>query len=296
MHTSKAPGRSYLNFLSLPAVAAITLSLILGFSNYHLAQRASALERELSETRSSLKNELVTLQKEASARQSEYHRQIHALRQIVEENNIRTDKAVTDASRASTAAKRYSDDLGARIRSQAVALQEQHKTFSAQLGEMQNNAASTEERVNGIATAIHTVSGDVKTTRKEIGKTLGELHSMRGDLGVQSGLIATNAKELAALRALGDRDYIEFDLTKTKAPQRVGDITILLRKSDEKRNRFTIELVTNDKKVEKKDRNINEPVQFYLARARVPYEIVVNEVRKDRIIGYLAAPKLRAAR
>jgi hypothetical protein len=126
--------------------------------------------------------------------------------------------------------------------------------------------------------------------------TLSDLRTVRGDLGLQSGLIATNAKELSALRALGDRDYIEFDLPKTKNPQRIGDVSILLRKSDEKRNRYTIELIANDKTVEKKDRNINEPVQFYLARARRPYEIVVNEVRKDRIVGYLAAPKLRAAR
>lgn len=169
-------------------------------------------------------------------------------------------------------------------------------SLSAQLGEMRTAANHTEQRVSGIVTEVSAVRSGMRETRSDVDRTLGELRSVRGDMGVQSGLIATNAKELAALRALGDRDYIEFDLPKTKTPQRVGDVSMLLRKSDQKRNRFTLELIANDKKVEKKDRNINEPVQFYLARARMPYEIVVNEVRKDRIVGYLAAPKLRAAR
>ncbi len=297
MHTQNdSSGDSISRHLSLPAVAALTLCLALGVSNYYLHNRSKAIEQELRETRSSLKNELVALQRQAAAKEREYQQTISVLRELVEETGARSARAATVASSASSAAKRYSDELASRLRKQAAALQEQHRALSAQLGEMKTAADSTEKRVSGIATAVSTVRGDVTQARSEMERTLSELRSMRGDLGVQSGLIATNAKELAALRALGDRDYIEFDLPKTKTPQRVGDVAMLLRKSDQKRNRFTIELIANDKKVEKKDRNINEPVQFYLARARLPYEIVVNEVRKDRIIGYLAAPKLRAAR
>jgi len=254
------------------------------------------MEEELRQTRSSLKNELVALQREASASEQGYLRTITDLRNVIEETGERSAAAATAASRASSAAKRYSDELAGRLRNQAAALQQQHKELSAQLGEMRTAADSTEKRVSGIVSEVSAVRTGVKETRSEVDRTLADLRSVRGDLGVQSGLIATNAKELAALRALGDRDYIEFDLPKTRTPQRVGDVSLLLRKSDQKRSRFTLDLIANDKKVEKKDRNINEPVQFYLARARMPYEIVVNEVRKDRILGYLAAPKLRAAR
>jgi hypothetical protein len=113
---------------------------------------------------------------------------------------------------------------------------------------------------------------------------------------VQSGLIATNAKELAALKALGERNYYEFNLGKTKQPQKVGDVFIQLKRTDPKRNRYTIEILADDKKVEKKDKTVNEPVQFYTSKARQPYEIVVNEVRKDVIVGYLATPKVQASR
>ena len=127
-------------------------------------------------------------------------------------------------------------------------------------------------------------------------KTISDLKSTKGDLGVQSGLIATNGKELAALRQLGERNYTEFKLTKTKEPQRVGDIALLLKKTDPKKNKFTIEVKADDKSTEKKDRNINEPVQFYVAKAALPYEIVVNNVGKDQISGYLSTPKDRIPR
>jgi hypothetical protein len=143
---------------------------------------------------------------------------------------------------------------------------------------------------------VGSVKTDVASTRSELQKTIADLKSVRGDLGVQSGLIATNSTELNALRRLGERNYFEFKIGKTKQPQRVGDITLLLKKTDPKKNRFTVNVMADDKLTEKKDRNINEPVQFYTSKARQPYELVVNQVQKDLIVGYLATPKETAAR
>jgi hypothetical protein len=115
---------------------------------------------------------------------------------------------------------------------------------------------------------------------------------VKGDLGVQSGLIATNAKEVDALRQLGERNYFEFDLGKTKQPQRIGPVSIRLRGANEKRNRFTIELWADDKRIEKKDKTLLEPVQFYVQGSRMPYELVVNQLTKDHIVGYISTPKV----
>jgi hypothetical protein len=76
----------------------------------------------------------------------------------------------------------------------------------------------------------------------------------------------------------------------------VGDVTLLLKKTDPKKNKYTVEVMADDKVTEKKDKNINEPVQFYTSKARQPYELVVNSVGKDLIVGYLATPKVEAAR
>lgn len=88
----------------------------------------------------------------------------------------------------------------------------------------------------------------------------------------------------------------EFDLSKRDATQKAGDITLTLKKADPKRNRYTVEILADDKRLEKRDKSINEPVQLYVSGNRQPYEIVVNEVKKDEVIGYLATPKVKMAR
>jgi len=117
-----------------------------------------------------------------------------------------------------------------------------------------------------------------------------------GDMGVMSGLIATNGKDLQALRALGEKNYFEFDLSKGQSTKKVGDLTISLKKADPKHNRYTVDILADDKHVEKKDRTINEPVQLYLAENRQPYEVVVNQIKKDEVVGYLATPKVNLSR
>ena len=125
----------------------------------------------------------------------------------------------------------------------------------------------------------------------DMDRLFGELKRVTGDLGVQSGYIATNAKELSTLRLLGERNYFDFKIGRTGKAERVGEVAIILKKTDIKHNKYSLEVLAGDKRTEKKEKTINEPVQFYLSRVRLPFEIVVNEVQKDYIVGYLAAPK-----
>jgi hypothetical protein len=143
---------------------------------------------------------------------------------------------------------------------------------------------------------VEGVQQNVAENRQEIEEAIQDLKTVRGDLGVQSGLIATNGNELNALRELGERNYFDFDITKAKEPQRVGAIQLRLKKADRKRNKFTIELWADDKRIEKKNKTLLEPVQFYVLGSRIPYEIVVQKVEKNRIVGYLATPKVTARR
>jgi len=154
-------------------------------------------------------------------------------------------------------------------------------------------AASRLDQING---EVGGVKSDVASTKAEVEGHGSELKRMNGDMGVMSGLIATNGKELAALRELGERNYIEFDLKKKNAPQKVGVIQLAVTKADPKRNRFTLNVIADDKRVEKRDRTVNEPVQLYVSGSRQPLEIVVNDVKKDEVVGYLAVPKVMRER
>src|SRR5262249_14722143 len=159
-----------------------------------------------------------------------------------------------------------------------------------------NTAAAANTKIADVSTDVSGVKTKLTQTDADLQKTIADLKSARGDMGVQSGLIATNASELAALKRLGERNYFEVKLGKTKDRQRVGDITLLLKKTDPKKNKYTVEVMADDKLTEKKDKNVNEPVQFYTTKAKQPYELVVNQVAKDQIVGYLATPKEQAAR
>jgi len=150
--------------------------------------------------------------------------------------------------------------------------------------------------VGSVKTDVGTARTDIATTKTELDETKSELQRARGDMGVMSGLVATNSKQIQTLRDLGDRNIYEFTLTKSNQPQKVGDIEMTLEKADTGHNRFTIAVLADDKHVQKKDKTVNEPVQFYTSKAHQPYEIVVNQVKKNQVVGYLATPKVTTAR
>lgn len=275
------------------AIAVASLGVALAAGNAYLFTKSNRLEGELGELRAAVKSEIIAIQNGAEAAQARNMQTVSELRQQLQETGAKSAQAVAQAN---ISAKRYTEQLAHRIAATQQETKQFHNTLAAQLGEMQQDASKTKDQVKSVANDVTTVRTEVAQTKTDLDRTIGDLKSVRGDLGVQSGLIATNARELAALRARGERDYFEFQLTKSKAPQRIAaDVALQLRRADPKRNRYTIHLVADDKKVEKKDRGVNEPVQFYMAKARTPYEIVINEVRADRIVGYLSAPKVKSA-
>jgi hypothetical protein len=148
-----------------------------------------------------------------------------------------------------------------------------------------------QEHVKTLGGEVVKVKDDVAATKAAIAETQEKLQRAVGDLGEQSGLIARNADELGALKRAGLREYYEFDLTRAKAPAPIGPVAIRLTDADAKRHKFNMVLVVDDLQIEKKDKTLLEPVQFYRKGSRQLNEIVVFNVQKDRITGYLSTPK-----
>lgn len=210
------------------------------------------------------------------------------------QNSRRTVTALQDQLRAERRAA--SREVGqAKIDAENRVSQLQSQVSQAQA---QQAAAITavKESADTANTKIASVSTDVQANKTQLDQTIANLKRVAGDVDNHTSLIATNGKELDALRQLGERNYAQFTIHKTKEAQRVGDVMIQLKKADTKRNRFTISVVADDKTVEKKDRTINEPIQFYTSKAKQPEEIVVNSVTKNTITGYLSMPKVQTGR
>ena len=145
--------------------------------------------------------------------------------------------------------------------------------------------------VSSVKTDVGGVKTDVAKTQNDLAAAISQLTSMRGDLSDHSSLIARNHDEPETLKHKGDRNYYEFTLTKgQKKP--VGTVSLELKKADNKKSRFTVVVYSDDKQYEKKDRNLNEPLQFYSGKSPMLFEIVVNSVSaKNTVTGYLSSPK-----
>jgi len=153
-----------------------------------------------------------------------------------------------------------------------------------QIGKVSGEVASVRSDVGGVKT-------DVASTRSELAATEAKLQSTIGDLGMQSGLIAHTRDDLEVLKHKGDRNYYEFTLIRGEKPRAVSTVTLQLKKTDPKRGKFTLNVTSDDKTIEKRERNISEPIQFYSGRDHLLYELVVWSVDKKKAVGYLSTPK-----
>lgn len=178
----------------------------------------------------------------------------------------------------------------------------ENELIGEKLGLTQQDIDRTERMAKKIrdeqAAQFGSLSGAVGQVREQLdaqGKIIDEtrtqLQRAIGDLGEQSGLIARNHDEVQELKRRGEREYFDFDVKKSKQFDRVGPIALRLRGSDQKRSKFTLTLLADDKEIEKKDKTLLEPVQFYMKGKRTVNEIVVYEVTKDRVVGYLSVAK-----
>jgi DNA repair exonuclease SbcCD ATPase subunit len=254
-------------FLSLLAVAVIAAIAGLAWS-YHLSGRVTDAEAKLSEAQ----------QRNAK------------LASALDETNARL-KVTTETLGHSLGLTQQQLETRAQ---QLLRRQEQQEAEAKRLASLQ---AATEQHVSSVTSDVSSVKtdvGGVKTdltqTQSDLKNTQAQLQTMKGDLTGANTLIARNHDELEILKHKGDRNYYEFTLNKgEKKP--VSTVSLELKKADVKRSRYTLNVYADDKKIEKKDKGLNEPVQFYTGKDNLLYELVINSVDKNQVKGYVSTPK-----
>ena len=254
-------------FLGVLAVAVIAAIAGLAWS-YHLSGRVTNAEAQLSQAQQ--RNE-----KLASA---------------LDETNARL-KVTTETLGHSLGLTQQ------QLETRAQQLLRRQEAQEAEAKRLESEQAATEQHVSSVSSDVSSVKTDVGGVKTDLTKTQADLktaesqlQSMKGDLDGHSTLIARNHDELEILKHKGDRNYYEFTLTKgQKKP--VSTVSLELKKADVKHSRYTLEVYADDKKIEKKDRGLNEPVQFYTGKDNLLYELVVNSVDKNQVKGYVSTPK-----
>lgn len=211
-----------------------------------------------------------------------------SLEKKIAENNAQTRSSVEAVAHQVGMTKQELARNAARLQAKEKATESR---LSADEQQTQQQLGAVNGEVSGVKNQVGKAQTDITDTRNDLALAKSKLERAIGDISKHSELIATNHDELDVLRHRGDRNYYEFTLNKGKDPVRISTVSLQLKKTDPKKSKFTLYVLSDDKKIEKKDRTINEPLQFYASKDRGLYEVVVNSVQKNQISGYLSTPK-----
>jgi myosin heavy subunit len=215
------------------------------------------------------------------------------------------DSTLVSLAEARSELKRSNSEVADRLEEKNQELAQKNRELMAQLAALKQE---TSVKLQEASTKLQNASAGLQTTKAKLDNTSAKLDQVsteiernRADLKrVASNVSAISVKlpaetkRAVPARQPEERNYLEFDLMKTKVPTRIGEIQIAVRSTDPKKNRYTMDLYTGDQVTQEREGTVNEPVQLYLPGGRIPYEIVVSQVRKDEVVGYVAAPKATA--
>ena len=264
------------NLKTALAGGAIVASLA---ANVFLLFQVRDLQTLTAKNQEIVQNQIDTIKENSTVMTAAQKKHLDDLKEDLETRARQLNQA---ASQAKKEAVSYADE-------QAKKLEQENQQTNTALSDVKQRADTANAKLADVGTDVAGVKTDLASTKTDLDKTKSDLKKVSGDLGITNGFVATSQKDIEELRRRGEVSITEFSLKKQKTLQKVGDISMQLEKADPKKNRFNVILLADDKRVEKKDRTVNEPLQFYVAKSL--YQIVVISVGKDQISGYLQTPK-----
>ena len=214
----------------------------------------------------------------------------HHVSQNLAANNVETTAALNTT-------QHQLSDLAAKVNSlasrEARAAQPIPPTQNAstQLGRPSPTHRLREDpRYKKLQSLVDAQGKAIDQTRTDLASTQGDLVNTRTEL---TGSIAHTHDELVILQKKGERNYSEFDLSKSKQFKREGPFELRLKKANSKHQYADLELLVDDRNLSQKHVNLYQPVMFYAPDSPQPVEVVINDIGKDHIHGYVSASKYR---
>ena len=254
--------------IGIVVVVLAVVSLVALGAGWSAATRIKSLEQTLATQAQQIKlNEDILSQRLAKSEDTNA--------QLQGELSVVTDKMKLtqgELIKARTAAKEIKDEDAKEL---------------ADLQNQTNAQLATKASVDDVSS----LGTDVNGVRTDLESTKNNLNMARGEFGT---LIAKNHDEVEELRRLGERDYFEFTINKKGERQKVGELIVELRSVNSGKNLYSVAILVDDARYEKKNRSANEPIYFFVHGSRAPLEFTVNQVSKDKIAGYLSVPKTSA--
>lgn len=268
-----------------PWAATVPLALGLlgvGYGFYSHREMSQAVETRGSgqEQVAQMQDQIQTLRNQLTAQQERERDLVKTMAEEKERTAAAEVKAATPQVKPSpfvATAKRQAAVSRPQVKKQ-VAEETPRPVDDPRWGQMEKKLSEQDEKLASTQRQMEQARTDLE----------GRIDSTSRDL---NSSIARTSDEVAQLRKRGERDYFEFDIAKSKQVQRVGPVSVALRKADTKRKRYNLDMLVEDNKLEKKNVNLYEPVYVSSPDWPQPLELVVNRVTKDRVAGYISVPK-----
>lgn len=288
------------------AIALLAVNVYVCTQFGYVTSQVKSLKAEISELRGTTHDEITALKNKTTVTSASAQRTVVSLQQELQRARA---TAAAEVGQAKIEATARAEDLAKQLKQEIAAEQQQKldqsgEQIKSELTKVRETASTFDAKINQVHSEVTTVRTQIAADKSQSENQAVELKRVIGELGIQSDRIATNKKELQVLRSLGERNYFEFTLERGEDNVKVADIRMGLKKTDTRRGKYTLELVTADRRFQRKERNANEPIQFYVNKTRQPhelvvnelYEVVVNEITKDSVAGYLSTPKIQVVR
>jgi hypothetical protein len=255
-----------------PLLAVIAVAMLLAIAgviwSYALSNKVAAQQQAIAKA-AAQNTKLAAAQQDTDARLN------------AATDQLKISQGLTQKQMESSAALQVREVRGERTTARLATAQQR----------TEGQVAAVSTAVTDVKTDVGGVKTDVAKTQSDLADTNNQLTSMKGDLNGHSTLIARNGEELEILKHKGDRNYYQFTLVRG-VKQQVGTVSLELKRADSKRSRYTLTVYSDDKQYEKKDKSLNEPLQFLSGKDPLLFEIVVNNVSaRNTVTGYLSAPK-----
>ena len=275
--TLSRPPRATVDLVTVLSIAALALGAVLGYFLWQQSVQFQAFNDQMEVVGQTL--ELVVRRLDGNGDQ------LASLQSRQEVTMERVGLTQRDLKRAQELAEQLKEE-----QARSVAALTEEIALKADTQEVASFQEEAGQKFEGVNEEISTVKDSVASNQKELIQTLEKLTALGVRVSEQGNMIATTSEGLDELIRRGKREYVTFDFLKKKRAH-VGAISVELRKADTKRQRADLHIFVDDRKMERKNINVNTPVNFYVGTEKVHYELVINQVLKDQIKGYVSVPK-----
>ena len=266
-------------FITIAGAAAVLFA-----ADAYLMRQIREFSQDVIRMERSTVRDLGGIRQEAAAANDAHHGGIEALAAELVAARYETAAAAGDAR---TDAERYAEQLAKRV---VESRRIERRWVDTELTNVRKVMDAADESTRRLARELREARAASATTRTANAGAATRESLFLSDIDALKRIAADHRDELAARQASAACDIFEFAIRKTGKPKELAGVSVLLLRADSKGSRYSVEIVAGGRKIEASNRTAYEPVRLYTG-ARAPLELVVNEIRKDEIRGFISVPR-----